>query len=305
LDRQEPPDESPGPPESDPVETGGEEKAAEALGRLGPPGESPEPPESDPVETGREEKAAGPLGRQGLPGESPGPPESDPVETGGEEKAAGPDEKAAGEMEIEEIDRKESIRKKFQREVLAFPARAGLCAYQPAPRDAGDGRPFGRSGANGIQTLLVLRKNRGYFDEQKVRIPEIRYYILPQPSLALGMFRRNLLDLLGGDYQRLPSEDRLNEEEKKALVVVKKALRFDFSQPPLIRETDFAGKTTGPPDGENRYQTLMDILINEKKEVFPCVGSYLVKPRVRSDGWSPMHPGGQPIRYWSFANHEN
>ncbi|MCP4688823.1 MAG: ABC transporter substrate-binding protein, partial [Desulfobacterales bacterium] len=147
LDRQEPPDESPGPPESDPVETGGEQKAAEALGRLGIPGESPGPPESDPVETGGEQKAAEALGRLGPPGESPGPPESDPVETGGEQKAAGPDEITPGEMEIKEIDREESIRKKFQREVLAFPARAGLCAYQPAPRDAGDGRPFGRSGA--------------------------------------------------------------------------------------------------------------------------------------------------------------
>lgn len=54
---------------------------------------------------------------------------------------------------------------------------------------------------------IMLKKNPAYYDEKKVSIPEIRYYIISQYSLGLPMYENDELDIMGSSYLRIPSED--------------------------------------------------------------------------------------------------
>ncbi len=61
---------------------------------------------------------------------------------------------------------------------------------------------------------MFLRKNPSYYDAEKVAIPEVRYYLIPQSSVGLAMYENNELDIMGSSYLRLPEEavPRIKEE---------------------------------------------------------------------------------------------
>ena len=44
--------------------------------------------------------------------------------------------------------------------------------------------------------MMILRKNQDYYDAENVRIPEVRYYVIPESSVGLAMYENNQLDIL-------------------------------------------------------------------------------------------------------------
>lgn len=101
-----------------------------------------------------------------------------------------------------------------------FPAMAGLCYYRPVPKSAVEQYKDrwtepGNIQSNGSYKLeawekglvMILRKNPSYFDADRVSIPEVRYYIVPESSVGMAMYKNNQLDIMGGMYLRLPLSD--------------------------------------------------------------------------------------------------
>ncbi len=98
-----------------------------------------------------------------------------------------------------------------------FPAMAGLWPYRPLPSKTvetygeqwTDPRNIQSNGSYKIAAwekdiVMVLRKNPAYYDAEKVSIPEVRYYIIPESSVGLAMYENNELDIMGSSYLRLP-----------------------------------------------------------------------------------------------------
>ncbi len=101
-----------------------------------------------------------------------------------------------------------------------FPSLAGLPMYRPLPRhlietygDAWtDPNHFQSNGSYSLVgwkegTVMILRKNPDYYDADKVRIPEIRYYVIPEPAVGLAMYKNNEVDILGGTYLSIPPKE--------------------------------------------------------------------------------------------------
>ena len=65
--------------------------------------------------------------------------------------------------------------------------------------------------------VLVLRKNKSYYDAQKVSIPEVRYYIIPNGLTALTMYNNQKIDIIGGSYLNIPYEQLNKIRMNKAL----------------------------------------------------------------------------------------
>ncbi|MCP4350259.1 MAG: ABC transporter substrate-binding protein [Desulfobacterales bacterium] len=98
-----------------------------------------------------------------------------------------------------------------------FPAMAGLWVYRPLPRHIVEEHGDLWTEPVNIQTnasymlvawkkgmVMVLRKNPDYYEAEKVSIPEVRYYVIPESSLGLVMYENNELDIMGSSYLRLP-----------------------------------------------------------------------------------------------------
>ncbi len=98
-----------------------------------------------------------------------------------------------------------------------FPAMVGLWVYRPLPAKAIEehGDEWTKPGnirTNGSYILsewkkarmLILKKNPNYYDARNVSIPEVHYYIIPESSAGLVMYKNNELDVIGGAYMRLP-----------------------------------------------------------------------------------------------------
>ncbi|MBF0118373.1 MAG: ABC transporter substrate-binding protein [Desulfobacterales bacterium] len=98
-----------------------------------------------------------------------------------------------------------------------FPSISGIPIFRPLPRKTiekyGDKWTMPENiVTNGSYKLalwkgnmvFVLRKNPTYYGADKVKIPEVRYFIIPQSSLGLAMYKNNELDIMGSSYLRLP-----------------------------------------------------------------------------------------------------
>ena len=101
-----------------------------------------------------------------------------------------------------------------------FPSVVGLSAFRPLPRHVIE--QYGRRWIKPeyIQTngsyhlvawkkgmVLILRKNEHYYNAAEVSIPEVRYYIIPDPSVGLAMYQSDELDILGSSYLAFPADD--------------------------------------------------------------------------------------------------
>ncbi len=115
-----------------------------------------------------------------------------------------------------------------------FPSLAGLWIFRPLPRETieknGDKWTDPRYIiSNGSYTLeewkrddvIKLKKNPNYYDAQKVRIDDVRYYIIPEPSTGLAMYENDQLDFLGGlldipgaEIPRIKEDSVLSKELK-------------------------------------------------------------------------------------------
>jgi len=121
-----------------------------------------------------------------------------------------------------------------------FPALTSLPVYYPLPRKAIEKHEKQWTLPLNIQTngsyklvlhkegvQVILRKNPKYYNAEDVKIPEVRYYIIPQSEIGLAMYQDNLLDIMGGDYLPLP----LNELSD---ILNNPTLTQEYSQQPLL-----------------------------------------------------------------------
>jgi len=99
----------------------------------------------------------------------------------------------------------------------SFPRLTNLYIYRPLPSDIID--KFGDSWTdpenivtNGPYKVAIwekdrgifLKKNQHYYNQEKVLIPEVRYYIISQNSLGLAMYENDELDIIGSSYLKIP-----------------------------------------------------------------------------------------------------
>jgi oligopeptide transport system substrate-binding protein len=117
-----------------------------------------------------------------------------------------------------------------------FPSLTSLWTYRPLPRQliqeqGANWTEPAHIQTNGPYTLtawnkgkqLILKKNPYYYAAHDIKIPEVHYYILQESSLALAMYEKNELDMIGGEVHlplppleisRIKSDTVLRRERK-------------------------------------------------------------------------------------------
>lgn len=101
-----------------------------------------------------------------------------------------------------------------------FPALAGLWVFRPLPQKIIE--KFGDQWTqpahilvNGSYKLaawekglaIILKRNTQYFDRQNIKIPEVRYFIIRDSAVSLAMYKNQQLDIMGGNYLSIPTQD--------------------------------------------------------------------------------------------------
>ncbi|MBF0103181.1 MAG: ABC transporter substrate-binding protein [Desulfobacterales bacterium] len=89
--------------------------------------------------------------------------------------------------------------------------------------------------------VMVLRKNPKYYDAFKVKIPEVRYFILTQNSMGYAMYNNNELDIMGSSYLRIPfielqnitENSQLNREYHQEPIFCTYAYAFNIKRTPV------------------------------------------------------------------------
>jgi ABC-type oligopeptide transport system substrate-binding subunit/ABC-type branched-subunit amino acid transport system substrate-binding protein len=134
-----------------------------------------------------------------------------------------------------------------------FPVIAGLPVYRPLPRKAVE--KYGEKWTepeniqtNGPFTLvnceknsrIILRRNPKYFNAQNVAIREVRYHVIRKNSVALKMYENDELDIIGGTYLPIPSEEL-------SRVQTEPALRKQYSEQPKLCTEAYFFNTLRPP----------------------------------------------------------
>jgi ABC-type oligopeptide transport system substrate-binding subunit len=127
--------------------------------------------------------------------------------------------KDAARVGVQAVD-DHTVRFTLERPAAYFPAVAGMWTMRPLPRHVvkkhgarwteagnivGNGPYRVASWAKGDR--LVLKTNPRYLDAAKVRIPEIRYLVVPESSTGLAMYENGELDMMGGGYLPVPAPD--------------------------------------------------------------------------------------------------
>ncbi len=122
-----------------------------------------------------------------------------------------------------------------------FPALASLPSYRPLPRKTIES--YGKDWilpkhiqTNGPYMLtqwdkgkqLILKKNPHYYEADKVNIPEVHYHIVQKNPLALAMYERNDLDIIGGHvYLQIPPR-KISHIESDVILRRERQIHPDF-----------------------------------------------------------------------------
>jgi ABC-type oligopeptide transport system substrate-binding subunit len=134
-----------------------------------------------------------------------------------------------------------------------FPALTSFWSYHPLPRHVIKSDDWANS-AN-LQTngsyqlvewkknkLLILKKNPDYYEADKVKIPEVHYHIVPDSSLAFAMYKKNELDIIGGQTYFPVPESEMSSIKSNPVLRKEKRINpqfctewygFSVQQPPL------------------------------------------------------------------------
>lgn len=135
-----------------------------------------------------------------------------------------------------------------------FPALTSLWTYRPLPRTVIEqhGTEWIQPAhiqTNGFYMLtewekgkrLVLKKNPHYYAANQVTIQEVHYYIVQEISLALAMYQKDELDIIGGQvYLQLPPRE-ISRIKSDAI------LRKDIHLSPSFCTEWYGFKTQQPP----------------------------------------------------------
>ncbi len=122
-----------------------------------------------------------------------------------------------------------------------FPALASLPSYRPLPRKTIES--YGKDWilpkhiqTNGPYMLtqwdkgkqLILKKNPHYYEADKVNIPEVHYHIVQKNPLALAMYEKNDLDIIGGQvYLQVPPRE-ISRIDSDVILRRERQIRPDF-----------------------------------------------------------------------------
>ncbi len=101
-----------------------------------------------------------------------------------------------------------------------FPAMVGLWIYRPLPGKTIEKCKEDWTRPENIRTngsymlsawkkgkMMILKKNPKYYDADRVAIPEVHYYTVPESTSGFIMYKNDELDIIGGSYMRLPLDD--------------------------------------------------------------------------------------------------
>jgi len=144
---------------------------------------------------------------------------------------------------------------KLEHAASYFPALVSLWTYRPQPRKVV--KKYGKNWikpeniqTNGSYMLtewdkgkrLILKKNPNYHQAKNVNIPQIHYYIVHKDSLALAMYEKNELDIIGGQvYLQIPprkishvkSDPVLRKDRQVSPIFCTHWYGFNTQQPPM------------------------------------------------------------------------
>jgi len=142
---------------------------------------------------------------------------------------------------------------KLKNAAAFFPAMVGLWIYRPLPKKCIDQYGDSWTDYQNIQTngsymlsdwkkgkVMILKKNPQYYDVQNVKIPEVHYIIIPESSVGLVMYENDELDIVGGEYMRIP----LTEIPR---IKIDPKLRKEYSNEPSFCTYYFGYNTLRPP----------------------------------------------------------
>lgn len=144
----------------------------------------------------------------------------------------------------------------LSRPAAYFPALASTSIFRPLPchfiatHGTTQSDPIATPiPTNGAYTLalwekgkrIILRRNPRYYARRPDMIAEIRYLIMPLKALALEMYRRQQLDVVGWPYTEIPNDKLptvkadpgLRDQYRPAVKVATMAYAFNLRQPPM------------------------------------------------------------------------
>lgn len=111
--------------------------------------------------------------------------------------------------------------------VSDFMARVSLSPFRPLPQHVIEKHKKNWTKPENISTngpyrlkkwekgnKIVLIKNVDYYEANKVKIKEVHYYMVSDNLIGLAMYKNNGLDIIGGQYLKLPQTEipRLNTD---------------------------------------------------------------------------------------------
>lgn len=149
-----------------------------------------------------------------------------------------------------------------------FPSMAGLWVFRPLPRHVIEKYKDRWTEPENIQSngsyklvaweksmVMILKKNPQYYEADKVSIPEVRYYIIPEGSVGLAMYKSNQLDVMGGGYLRLPPYEILR-------IASNNALSAQYFNEPLFCTEAYGINTKLPPMDNLLVRKAVSAVIN-------------------------------------------
>lgn len=131
--------------------------------------------------------------------------------------------------------------------------------------------------------VLILQKNPLFYETERVSIPQVRYYIIPSPQVALAMYKQNELDVLGGVYTHIPVEQLANMKTDPSI-------KPEFHSAPDLCVTAYGFQTQQPPVDNRLVRQAMiasldrELLVKLITRGAEDPAKTLIPPRVFSNG---------------------
>lgn len=142
---------------------------------------------------------------------------------------------------------------KLEKAAPYFPSLTTLLPYRPLPQET-----IGKYGSEWIKPenirtsgsyklaawkkgqVVILQKNKNYYDADKVSIQEIRYNVISESSVGLAMYQNDKLDIIGGAYLPIPVDEL-------TYIKASKELAGQYSQKPGLSVYAYGFNVKRPP----------------------------------------------------------
>ncbi len=122
-----------------------------------------------------------------------------------------------------------------------FPVLTGFWTYAPLPRKTIEQHEDDWVNPTHIQTngpyqlvewkkdsFLILKKNPNYYEADQVKISEVHYRVVPDSSLGFAMYKKDELDIIGGDTYLTVPESELSDIKSDPILRKEKQIQPRF-----------------------------------------------------------------------------